>query len=92
MSNIPKARAIIEGILKTADLDPVVRRQLHAAHMLMTREPAVRRARGAKTKIDRKTRRRVEVLAATDMTMHEIAHATGLRNAGRVSEVLNGKR
>ena len=31
-------------------------------------------------------------VALNEMTMHEIADATGLRNSGRVSEILNRKR
>jgi len=92
MSDVPKAREIILTVLKMFDLDPAVRRYLHKALALMTREKAIRRARGVRTKISADTRRKIHNMALTEMTMHEIAEHTGVHNIGRVSEVLNRKR
>jgi hypothetical protein len=92
MSDIPKAREILLTTLQMFDLDPVVRRRIHAALALMTREKAIRRAKGSRSNLDNPTRRKIRNLSLTDMTMHEIADAVGLHNIGRVSEVLNRKR
>ena len=92
MSDIPRAREIIEAILKIVELNPIVRRELHKALALMTREKHIRRARGTRCKIDVSMRRKIRNLSLTDMTMHEIADQVGLHNIGRVSEVLNRKR
>ena len=37
-------------------------------------------------------RTQVKTLAAEGKTNHQIAEIVGLRNGGRVSEILNGKR
>ena len=92
-SNIPMAREIIQMVLAICNLDAVTRRHLHRALALMTRAKPIRRAPAKRTKIDPPTRRKVHNLAhINEMTIHEIADATGLRNSGRVSEILNRKR
>ena len=92
MSNIPQARAIIQMVLKLSVLDPVARRHLHKALGLMKRVPAIRRVRGHRTVINAAIRRQIHKLAATGMTMFQIAQAVGISNQGRISEVLRGKR
>jgi hypothetical protein len=53
---------------------------------------AVRRAPAHPTKITAEMRREIRRLAnTTEMTLHEISEVVGVRNIGRVSEVLNGK-
>jgi hypothetical protein len=58
----------------------------------MKRAPAIRRAKGGKTVITASTRRMIHNLAKTDMTMFQIAESTGVRNQGRIHDVLTGKR
>ena len=82
MSNIPLAR---EKLHQAAQL-------IHEAIDLMTREPAVRRTPSKRTPITPRVRSKINRLALTALTMNEIAQKTGVRNQGRVSEVLNGKR
>ena len=93
MSEIIKARDIIGTILREGVMDYTSRRRLHRALALMYRETPVRRAKARRVVIDARKRRAVHRLAEnTDMTEHDIAQAVGLRNGGRVSDVLNGRR
>ena len=92
MSDIPKARALLNEIESMTDL-LAIRRQVRRAIGLMTREPACRRAPEKRVVLDYKIKARIRWLARhTDMTIHQIAEEVGVRNNGRVSEVLNGKR
>ena len=93
MSNIPRARAILERLLASHELGPRAEREVQKAVALMTREKACRRAPEQPQKIDSEMRQRVKVLArTTNLTMTEIARRVGLRNSGRVSEIMHGKR
>lgn len=93
MSDIIKARENIEDVLEHGKIDARSRRTLRRALALMYREPAIRRATARRVVIDLIKRREVRRLAATtDMTAHQIADAVGLRNSGRVSDVLHGRR
>ena len=58
----------------------------------MRRDRPVRRAPATRRPITRVIRQQIHVLSGTDLTEHEIANEVGIRNSGRVSEVLNGKR
>ena len=58
----------------------------------MTREKPVRRAKAKRVRITAAIRREIHRLANTGMTMFEIAQVTGVRNQGRVSDVLAGRR
>lgn len=92
MSDIPKARALLNEIETMTDL-VTIRRQVRRAIGLMIREPACRRAPEKRVVLDHKIKARIRWLARhTDLTEHQIAEEVGVRNTGRVSEVLNGKR
>lgn len=97
MSDIPRARRLLYEArqhltLAERELAHVGSKLLQAA-TLLDREPQARRVKGKHVPITPKLRRAVIDLAAnTKLTQEEIAQATGLRNAGRVSEILSGKR
>ena len=69
-------------------------KELHEQALVLTyRQSPVRRAPVERVEIDDDIRAEVFDLAKRKkMTMHEIALEVGLRNGGRVSEILNGKR
>jgi AraC-like DNA-binding protein len=93
MSDIVKAREILESIIKDqcSDEDTVYR--IRKALRLMYRAPCIRRAPGRRKAISRNLRREIRRLAArTEMTMQEIANQVGLGSSGRISEVLHHKR
>ena len=93
MSSVPTARSIISTILLFyPDLPKDVKDLLQQALALMTREKQIRRAPAVRIRINRDMRRKMHVLNASDLTVHEIADQVGVRNGGRVSEVLNGLR
>jgi len=59
----------------------------------MTREKYVRHARLVSQEITDAMKRKVHKLSENlNLTETDIARRCGLRNAGRVSEILNGKR
>ena len=91
VSNIPRARELLREIRVMTDLTQI-RRQVTRAIGLMVREPPCRRASPRTVRITPALRRRVRSLYRSDLTIHEIANVTGLRNNGRVSEILNGRR
>jgi hypothetical protein len=94
MSDIIKARTIIESLMLLGLVkDRAVKRQLKRALKLMRREPPIRHTKKSKrVPITPKLRSKIRHLAATDMSIHDIANAVGLHNSGRISELLNGKR
>jgi hypothetical protein len=94
VSDIVKARYLIEQVLQTdGTLSRTTRLRLRTAHMLMFRAKTIRRAPPQRRAIDRKMRRTIRrLVATTDMSMHDIANAVGLRSSGRISEVLHHKR
>ena len=93
MSNIPKARRLLEAFIMTVRLTPKEKRHLRYIVKLTRRRRYVRVATRRREKIDPAMKRRIRMLVAnTDMTMHEIANKVGLRSSGRVSEVVHGKR
>lgn len=93
MSDIPRARELLSEIENMTDLVQI-RRQVRRAIGLMTREPACRRAPEKRIVLDYKVKARIRHLARynPELTIHQIAEIVGVRNNGRVSEVLNGKR
>jgi hypothetical protein len=91
LSDIPRARELLQEIESMTDLSQI-KRQVRRAIGLMTRERAVRRAPSRPTIITLATRKYIRKLAGTDHTLHEIANLTGIYNIGRISEVLNGHR
>lgn len=96
MSNIPRARRYIERALDYVQHgeSPLAKKYLALALENMTRKPPVRRARSKPVKIDAALKAHIKRLAKIwpDKTIHEIASMAGVRNSGRVSEVLNGLR
>jgi hypothetical protein len=88
-SDIPKARALLVTALKLKDW-----RYVRAALPLMVRAKAIRRAKPKRRRITAAQKAAVRLIASRepDAHQHEIANRTGLPNAGRVSEILNGKR
>ncbi len=87
-SDVPRARTLLYKGLETRDWDYVV-----AALSLMTRAKAVRRAKRKQQPITAAQKRMVKQLVAdTDLHMHEIANRVGLANGGRVSEIANNLR
>ena len=84
----------MSDIIQAREMVSVAASLLARALALMKREPHVRRAPGKRQRITAAMRQKVIELARTKPTMteHEIAEAVGLRNAGRVSEILNRKR
>lgn len=91
MSNIPLARELLFEALEERR-DERVRDLINQALEEMFREKPVRFAPSKRVAITGSVRREIERLARTKLTMVEIARMTGVRNQGRVSEVLNGKR
>jgi hypothetical protein len=92
MSDIPRARAILESVLRNYQLPQAAQLSIAKALSLMQRDPPIRRARAKTVKITPAIRARVRKLAGEGYSQAEIARAVGLPNAGRVSEILNGKR
>ena len=91
MSDVPRARELLHEVESMTEL-LAIRRKVRQAIGLMTREPRVRRAPSKPRFITPAIRKYIFKLARTDHTIHEIANLTGIRNSGRISEVLNGKR
>jgi len=93
MSDVPYAREIIKGIRKMPDVPRRAKFWLGRALQQLWREPPCRKAPSKPVRITAAIRARVRWLAAnTKMTMLEIAHVTGVRSQGRISEILNGKK
>lgn len=93
MSDIPKARRILQELMESPRVGPHTKRQIGHALALMVRVKYCRRASAKRQVIDRKLRKRVRTLVqSTDKTMHEIADIVGLRSSGRISEVMHGQR
>ena len=97
MSKIVEARALMAQIERKRNVIRDIEDEIDALHRqalkLMVREPAVRRARGETVPITDDMRDEIERLSKNKrLTMHDIGRKVGLRNGGRVSEVLTGKR
>jgi hypothetical protein len=90
MSNVIEARRFLtQARLMHKRGDELTR----AAMRLMTREPPVRRGKAIKIKVTDAMRREIVELARNpSLTMHMIGEKVGVRNIGRISEILNGKR
>jgi hypothetical protein len=94
MSNIPRARELIQQVIDHPLTHMSARGTLRYVLRLMYREEYARRAPAKRQVIDKNLRRRIKRMSRTypTMTEHEIANAVGLRSSGRISEVLHGKR
>lgn len=92
MSDIPRARLELEDLANRlpATFQTELREIIDS---LLYREPPVRKARRKHWGVTPRMKRQILILATLHPDMHqdEIARVVGT-NAGRVSEVLNGKR
>ena len=90
---IHRARDLISTVLNECTIDARARSLLERAVVETWRAPAIRQAPKLTLQISDETKAQVRSLAySTDMTMSQIADRVGLRNHGRVSEILNNKR
>jgi len=90
---IHHARRLITEVIETCAIDARANSLLRKALQETWRAPAVRQAPRLPMRISDDTKAQIRALAySTDMTMGQIAERVGLRNQGRVSEVLTGKR
>jgi hypothetical protein len=89
MSDIAKAREMI--VIANQSIAQA-QHCLEFALKLINREPSVKKAPAKFVRITPAIRASVKALKAEGKTEHEIAQLVGLRNGGRVSEILNGKR
>ena len=90
---IHKTRSLIYTVLEECQIDARAKSLLEAALDASWRAPAVRTAPRLKMQVSDTVKAQVRALAySTDMTMGQIADRVGLRNQGRVSEILSGKR
>jgi hypothetical protein len=88
-----KARMLIATVMDECVIDARARSLLEVALNETWRAPSVRQAPKLPMRITDEVKTQVRALAySTDMTMGQIADRVGLRNQGRVSEILNGKR
>lgn len=81
-------------IIEARELIALAQGLLNQAVKRMTREPpAKKKAPARSVKITDAIRAQVKALAAEGTkTNHQIAEIVGLRNGGRVSDILHGKR
>jgi plasmid maintenance system antidote protein VapI len=92
MSDIPKARGLLEEVLDSSYLEGPEAEKIAEALSLMTRKSASRVAPSKNRGVTPEQWDKVVRLSSvTSKSQHEIAAAVGL-NPGRVSEILNGKR
>lgn len=93
MSNIPKARALLQGVLDGHELRQEVIQDISAALVLMTRNVGKRQAPRTSTPMTAELAQKLRTfaLANPSKTQAEIAHLFRV-NPGRVSEALRGKR
>jgi hypothetical protein len=90
MSDIAAARELIEqAINHIPPPSASAQRLLRKALVLMWREPPVRKAPAKPTIITPEIRKLVKELNNSGLTEHQIAERVGLRNGGRISEILH---
>ena len=93
MSDIPRAREIIELAARMLDPDDPARAMLQVALPMLTREAPVRRAAIQKRKMTARLKAQICAYARQNPAAHLSDIAVHFNvNQGRVSEVLNGKR
>jgi ribosomal protein L13 len=97
MSDIVGARRLLaEAQLKRAEATALQREAdalTKQAVKMMVRKSPVRRANARKVTITNDMQEQIHAMAKDRrLTMHDIGIKVGLRNGGRVSEVLTGKR
>jgi hypothetical protein len=90
MSNLIVARKLLQNARTLhKQADDLVR----DAMKLMRREPPIRKSKPKRVAVTEGMRREIFRLAKNkDLSIHEIGNRVGLRNSGRVSEILNEKR
>jgi hypothetical protein len=91
-SNIPQARELVKSVLRAGDISPWSRKQLRAALGMMTRDTPNKLAKPRRITITKAMKVKIFSMARKGVAHHDIANAVGLRNTGRVSEVLSGRR
>ena len=94
MSEVPRARDYLHRArrMHKAEMSSAVYRLIGKALSYMTRRKQVRRAPPVRRPVTPLVRKGILQLAPTTLTMTQIARRVGLRNGGRVSEVLNPKK
>ena len=93
MSDIPRAREIIELAARLLDPNDPARAMLQVALPMLTREAPVRRAPTQKRKMTARLKAQICAYARQNPAAHLSDIAVHFNvNQGRVSEVLNGKR
>lgn len=93
MSDIPRAREIIELAVQMLDQGDPARAMLQVALPMLTREVPVRRASIQKRKMTARLKAQICAYARQNPAAHLSDIAVHFNvNQGRVSEVLNGKR
>jgi hypothetical protein len=93
MSDIPRAREIIELAARMMDPDDPARAMLQVALPMLTRESPVRRASIQKRRLTARLTKQICDYARQNPAAHLSDIAVHFNvNPGRVSEVLNGKR
>ncbi len=88
MSDIPKARKIIEELLATSGLKRIVYDQLNVAYKLLSREPPKFRADPEYKPPTKAQAVEIKKLRARGWSVNKIADYTGT-TIGRVSEIIN---
>lgn len=92
MSNIPRARDMVAFVLAECEICDVARQSLKLALADMTRKKALRHAPARYVRRTPQIEREVCRLADfTPLTTTEIAAKVGLRNGGRVTEILQDR-
>jgi len=93
-SNIPKARRLLEEVVRKLTrkvLKDHIRKDIMP---LLRRAPACRRAPGKRHRFSEREKLRIKLYASAhpEKTMSQIAWDMKVRNEGRISQILNGKR
>jgi hypothetical protein len=93
LEKIPRARQLIAEVMQHTGVDAPAKLKLGQALTLMRRKPAAHRGEAEPEEITPEIKAEVLRLARTTrLTYHQIADAVGLRNIGRISEIVNGLR
>jgi hypothetical protein len=92
MSDIPRAREILHDILEE-DMSDAVRVRIMLALSLMTREKYTRKAPRSSRRVTPQLALSIKLFAENnpEMPLQDISNIYGV-NAGRVSEILSGKK
>lgn len=93
MSNIPKARELLQAILDDNIIDQAATKRIKAAMKLLTRESPLRKSKiSVRLTDEHKTAIRKYAKENPDWSYAQIGRAAKVPNIGRVSEVLRSQR